>query len=113
VSTAADPGADSPGKVAIVAVSGDSAKNGPTLITSMAMPGSVSRVAYDEATEMAHVLGRTPDGRAATIYVIEPHARSVYADARLPIEPTAWAVDVNRPYPTDDRQQILVFDGTG
>jgi hypothetical protein len=37
----------------------------------------------------------------------------VYADARLPIEPTAWVMDVARPYPTDDREQILVFDGAG
>ena len=79
----------------------------------MEMPGAVSRVAYDDATEMVHVLGRTPDGSAATIYVIEPHANAVYADARLPFEPEAWAVDVDRPYPTDDRQQILVFDGAG
>ena len=113
VATDPDPASKDQGRISIVAVGGTQAANGPTLIESMAMPGRVTRVAYDDATEMVHVLGRTPDGSAATIYVIEPHARAVYADARLPIEPTAWAVDVDRPYPSDDRQQILVFDGVG
>jgi hypothetical protein len=101
------------GRIAIVGVAGSSASNGPALLESMPMPGPVTRVAYDDATQMVHVLGRTPDATAATVYVIEPHARAVYADARLPIEPTAWAMDAVRPYPTDDREQILVFDGAG
>ena len=113
VATDPDPATGAKGRIAIVAVGGDAAKNGPALLESMKMPGIVSKVAYDDATEMVHVLGRTPDGSAATVYVIEPHARSVYADARLPIEPTAWAMDAARPYPTDDREQILVFDGAG
>ncbi len=113
VSVDPDPAVAEQGRMAIVAIGGDAAKNGPTVTATMAMPGPVTRVAYDDATEMVHVLGRTPDGTAATIYVIEPHANAVYADARLPFDPTAWAIDVNRPYPTDDRQQILVFDGTG
>jgi hypothetical protein len=113
VTTDPDPATAAKGKIAIVAVGGDAAANGPALLESMAMPGPVSRVAYDDATEMVHVLGRTPDGSAATVYVIEPHARAVYADARLPIEPSAWAIDVERPYPTDDREQILVFDAAG
>ncbi|MEO5940640.1 MAG: phospholipid carrier-dependent glycosyltransferase, partial [Candidatus Limnocylindrales bacterium] len=113
VSVDPDPATEDRGKIAIVAVGGDSAKNGPALLESMKMPGPLTRVAYDDATEMVHALGRSPDGSAATVYVIEPHARAVYADARLPIEPSAWAIDVARPYPTDDRQQILVFDGAG
>jgi hypothetical protein len=113
VATSPDPATTAKGRIALVAVAGDAAKNGPTLVESMQMPGPVSRVAYNEATQMVHAMGRTPDGTSATVYVIEPHARSVYADARLPIEPTAWAMDVARPYPTDDREQILVFDGAG
>ncbi|MEA2520213.1 MAG: hypothetical protein QOF49_2293 [Chloroflexota bacterium] len=101
------------GRLVVVPVAGDPAKNGPAVIATMEMPGPVTRVAYDPATEMIHVLGRTPDGTAATVYVIEPHARSVYADARLPIEPTAWALDAARAYPSADRQQLLVFDGAG
>jgi predicted membrane-bound dolichyl-phosphate-mannose-protein mannosyltransferase len=108
-----EPDSDELGKIAIVAVAGDAAKNGPALLVSMEMPGPVTRVAYDAATEMVHVLGRTPDGAAATVYAIEPHARAVYADARLPIEPTTWVMDATRPYPTDDRQEILAFDGSG
>jgi hypothetical protein len=113
VSVDPDPATDEKGQIAIVAVGGDDAKNGPALVASMEMPGPVTRVAYDDATEMVHVLGRTPDGSAATVYVIEPHARSVYADARLPIEPAAWVMDSARPYPTDDRQEILAFDSSG
>ncbi|HEX2754368.1 MAG TPA: phospholipid carrier-dependent glycosyltransferase, partial [Candidatus Limnocylindrales bacterium] len=118
VSVDPDPAVKEKGRIAIVAVGGDQAKNGPAVVDTMAMPGPVTKVAYDDATEMVHVLGRTPDGTASTIYVIQPHADpgpqpAVYADARLPFDPSAWAVDVNRPYPTDDRQQILVFDGEG
>ena len=58
----------------------------------MAMPGPVTRVAYDDATEMVHVLGRTPDGSASTIYVIETHAKAVFADAacRSTRRPGPW-----------------------
>ena len=113
VATDPDPATDQLGRLAIVAVGGDQAKNGPALIATMEMPGPVTRVAWNDATEMAHVLGRTPDGTASTVYVIEPHGRAVYADARLPFEPTAWVLDAARPYPTDDRQQILAFDSVG
>ncbi len=113
VTTDPDPATHELGRISIVAVSGDNAKNGPSVLATMAMPGPVTRVAYDDATEMVHVLGRTPDGSSPTIYVIEPHARSVFADARLPFEPTAWATDVARPYPTDDREQILAFGPAG
>jgi 4-amino-4-deoxy-L-arabinose transferase-like glycosyltransferase len=113
VATDPDPASDDPGRISIVAVGGDAAKNGASLVRTLGMPGPVARVGYDDATEMVHVLGRTPAGDAATIYVIEPHADAVYADAKLPFEPTAWALDVNRADPTDDRQQILVFDGAG
>jgi hypothetical protein len=110
-----DPDAVDPahGRIAIVAVGGDQAKDGPSLVQTFKMPGTVSRVVYDDATQMVHVLGRTTDRSAATIYVVEPHGKAVYADARLPFEPAAWAVDVNRPYPTDDRQQILAFNPDG
>src|SRR4029079_6702533 len=113
VATDPDPTTHVKGRIAIVAVSGDAAKNGPVLLESIKMPGTVRRLPHDDATEMVHVLGRTPDGSAPTVYVIEAHARAVYADARLPIEPTAWVMDSSRPYPTDDREQILVFDGAG
>ena len=74
------------------------------------------RVAYDEATEMVHVLGRTPGRRAAaTIYVIEPHATAGGLRRRPPAVRAGGlgASTSTRPYPTDDRQQILAFDGAG
>lgn len=113
VATDPDPQTTQKGRISIVAVGGNAAKDGPVVLESMAMPGPVTRVAYDEATEMVHVLGRTPDGSASTVYVIEPHARAVYADARLPFEPSAWAIDALRMYPSSDREQILAFSDTG
>ncbi|HET9613768.1 MAG TPA: hypothetical protein VFP22_03055, partial [Candidatus Limnocylindrales bacterium] len=84
VATDPDKASATPGRIAIVAVGGDPAKNGAAYQTAMAMPGAVTRVAWDDATEMVHVLGTTPDGSASTVYVIEPHGNAVYADARLP-----------------------------
>ena len=50
-----------------------------------------------------------------TVYVIEPHANAVYADAVLPAgssrRPGRWTS--TRTYPTEDRQQILVVRGAG
>ena len=101
-----------PGGVAIIAAGGDAAKDGPVLQRTLPLPGQGSRVAYDNASQMIHVLGRAPDGQPGwTIYVIETHGNAVFADARLPFEPTAWAIDIAKAYPTDDRQQILAFGG--
>ena len=75
VATDPDPTTGAPGRIAFVTTAGNVAKNGPVYTAAMAMPGPVTRVLYDEATEMVHVLGRTPDGSSSTIYVIEPHAR--------------------------------------
>jgi Gpi18-like mannosyltransferase len=102
-----------PGEVAVITVGGDSAKDGPVLQRTIPLPAKGTRVAYDEASQMVHVLGATPDGAGWTIYVIEPHANAVFADARLPFEPSAWAIDVAKPYPSTDRQQILAFAGDG
>ena len=49
------------GRIEQVVVGGDTAKDGPRLGLPMQMPGAVSRVLYDDATQMVHVLGRTPD----------------------------------------------------
>ena len=104
-----------PGSVAIIAVGGDAAKNGPVLQRSLPMPAVGTRVAYDDASQMVHVLGPTPDGTGWTIYVIQTAGdpNAVFADARLPFEPSAWAMDVSRAYPSTDRQQILAFGGGG
>ena len=116
-------GADDPG-YEIVAVGGDSADNGPVAIGGRRpLPGVGSSVAYDDATQQIHVLGRAlapeapqaADADGWTVYVIEPHANAVYADARLPagIEPAAWALDVESDYPAEDREQLLVFGADG
>ena len=75
-------------------------------------------VVYDAASQMVHIFGLAPGATAGgpwTVYVVEPHGNAVFADARLPdgFVPTAWGADFNPDYPSDDRQQLLVFDGAG
>ena len=38
-------------------------------------------------------------GRGTTVYVVEPHGKSVFADHKLPFEPSAWVLDHNGDYP--------------
>ena len=108
----------------VIAIAGDAAKSGPvTLGARHPLPGPGTRVAYDDATQQIHVLGQAyaPPGSAPaagegwTVYVIEPHANAVYADARLPVDldPVAWALDVESQYPSDDREELLVFGADG
>ncbi len=77
------------------------------------MPGVVDRIAFNEATQLVHVLGRTPDGTASTVYVVEPRGNSVFADAALPFDPVAWAMDTAAAYPSEDREQLLLFAADG
>ena len=85
----------------------------PSLSQTVWMPAAISRVTYDAASQIVHALGRTPDGTGATVYVVEPRGNSVFADARLPFTPAAWATDVNPDLPATDREQLLVFGGDG
>jgi hypothetical protein len=85
----------------------------PTMLTTFAMPGQVRKVTFDAATKMVHVLGRTPDGTAETVYVVEPHANATYADAQLPFASVAWAIDATHDYPSSDREAILVASADG
>ncbi|HEX7471974.1 MAG TPA: phospholipid carrier-dependent glycosyltransferase [Candidatus Limnocylindrales bacterium] len=85
----------------------------PSVETTIKMPGPVTRVTFDAASVIVHALGTTPDGTASTVYAVEPHANSVFADARLPFAPAAWATDVQEDYPSADRQAILAFDAAG
>ncbi len=96
-----------------IADSSSGAPKPPDLLTSFPMPGQVSKVVFDEATKMVHVLGRTPDGSAETVYVVEPHGNAIYADAQLPITSVAWALDANHDYPSTDREQLLVASADG
>lgn len=101
----------------VIAVGGDDAEGGPTARGNHPLPGLGSLVAYDPASQMVHILGRAPPpaGEAWTVYVVEPHGNAVFADAQLPdgFRPSAWGSDFNPEYPSEDRQQILVFDAAG
>jgi len=100
-------------EVAVVAVSGDQAKDGPRQSTTMDLPESGSRIVYDAAAEMVEVLSVATDGSGSRVYVIEPHGKSVFADHRLPFAPSAWALDTSSDYPTESRGAILAFSSSG
>ena len=102
----------------VIAVGGDSAKDGPVDKGPNPLPGLGSLIAYDEASQMVHILGLAPGAPSTgpwTVYVVEPHGNAVFADAKLPagFVPSAWGADFNPDYPSQDRQQLLVFDGAG
>ena len=100
---------------AVVDLGQDAEDKGPSIANTYPLPGLGSRIGYDEPTRQVHILGRTPDGSGSTVYVVEPHANAVYADARLPFDPSAWAFDIDEGRPGGDRQQLLAFgaDGSG
>jgi Gpi18-like mannosyltransferase len=115
-------------RIAKVAISGKSAENGPVYLGQFQLPSRGSWVYYDQATQMIHVLAEraSADGEAIdqpsprpstashTIYVIEPHADAVYADAPIDIgAPVALVLDDNQRYPATDRQEFLAFDAEG
>ncbi len=85
----------------------------PSVDQTVWMPAAITRVTYDAASQIVHALGRTPDGSGWTVYVVEPRGNSVFADARLPFDPTTWATDANADLPATDREQLLVFGGDG
>ena len=91
----------------------DSGERSPQLVKSLTMPGEVRRVLFDDASQQVHVLGAAPDGSGDTIYVVEPNGIAVYADARLPLATTSWAMDSDLQRPAGDRQQILTFAADG
>jgi hypothetical protein len=107
----------------IILVGGEDAEAGPVDRGSHPLPGLGTWVAFDAATQQVHIMGLAPpsaggEGTASdrwTVYVIEPHANAVYADALLPdgFVPAAWAMDVEPEHQAEDRQDLLVFDGDG
>ncbi len=110
--TTHDPTTDEP-QVLVVAVAGTPAAGGPSVTDTIPMPGPGSRVLFDAAAEMVEVQGTTPDGSGATVYVIEPHGKSVFADQKVPFAPSAIVLDHNPDYPTANRGQILAFGADG
>ncbi|CAN5746455.1 hypothetical protein BH24CHL8_BH24CHL8_03990 [soil metagenome] len=89
------------------------AEGGPRTGSVVPMPGEISDVLYDEATNLVHAVGFTPDGEAHTAYVIEPHGNAVFADARLPFEPRVALMDIQPERPADDRQALLALSADG
>jgi Gpi18-like mannosyltransferase/4-amino-4-deoxy-L-arabinose transferase-like glycosyltransferase len=103
---------------------GASASDDPVLLTSFRLPGDrVGPVYFDHASRMVHAVGSVSGDSAwgnntagaPTVYVIEPHANppAIYADAELPYEPVAIALDDAREYPSTDRQQLLALSADG
>ena len=86
---------------------------GTTLGGTLQMPGAVRDVAWDESSNIIHVLGRTADGSSDTVYVVEPNGNAVFADARLPFSTVAMALDTQPQRPAQDRQQLLAVDSAG
>lgn len=105
----------------LVAVGGDPAADGPVSLGAHPLPGLGSRVLYDEASQQVHILGLVPGDRAGsavapwTVYVVEPHGNAVYADAVLPasMRPAGWAPDLEPQYPSEDRQELIVYGTDG
>jgi Gpi18-like mannosyltransferase len=90
----------------------------PRIDRSYVLPGArAGRAYYDLASRMVHVEGSVPGSTAETgadtVYVIEPHGNSIYADAQLPFVPAAMVMDENQQYPSTDREQLLAFDAGG
>ncbi len=84
-----------------------------SLGSAMAMPSTVTQVIWNPATTYVHVLGRSQDGAAPTVYVVEPRSNSVFADARLGFEPAALVIDTQPDRPAEDRADLLAIDGAG
>ena len=105
---------EGPKYVVIIAKRGEE----PRVDRTETLPGSIAgRAFYDLATRMVHLEGSVPgsvgETGTRTIYVIEPHANAIYADAALPYVPTAIVLDENQLYPSSDREQLLAFDQGG
>jgi hypothetical protein len=85
----------------------------PSVGQVLTMPGAIRDVFANPAAALVHVLGTTPDGSANTLYVIEPHSNSIFADAALPFAPQTVLMDVQPRRPATDRLDALAISGTG
>jgi hypothetical protein len=94
-----------------LAVVGGVDGNTPFVEAMMPMPGPVRDVRWNASTNLVHVLGE--EAGRPTIYVVEPHGRSVFADAELPMAPVAWGLDVRPLDPARDGQQAVAVGAEG
>jgi hypothetical protein len=108
--------------VTVIKTGGKSGSEPGAVQASIPMPGAGTWVGYNSATQEIHVLGRQPaegsgpfdrSGDGWTVYSIETHANAVFADAPLPFEPVATAMDTNDLYPSADREQVVALDAQG
>jgi dolichyl-phosphate-mannose--protein O-mannosyl transferase len=88
--------------------------SGPVNRNTIPLPDGAAATAvfWNEPSNLVHVLGRTADGQP-TVYVIEPNGDSLFADAVLPFEPVALAMDTQPERPSDDRTQLLAVAADG
>jgi 4-amino-4-deoxy-L-arabinose transferase-like glycosyltransferase len=109
--------ADSGPRYHVMTVGGDKAPADVSAGPSYPLPGAGSAVRWDPGSQHVHILGEPPAGAGAsapaTVYVIEPHANAVYADAPLTFEPAALVMDTNELFPSSDRQQVLALSTSG
>ena len=100
-------------EITVVAITGEKADAGPEQIDDFALPAAGTRVVYDDASELVEVLGGRPDADGSTVYVIEPHGRSVFADHAVPFGAVALALDHNALYPSSSHGSLLAFGAGG
>jgi hypothetical protein len=108
--------ADSGPRYHVMTVGGDDASADVSAGPSYPLPGAGSAVRWNPGSQHVHVLGEptgAAEGAMATVYVIEPHANAVYADATLPFEPAALVMDTNELFPSSDRQEVVALSASG
>ncbi|HVL53048.1 MAG TPA: phospholipid carrier-dependent glycosyltransferase [Vitreimonas sp.] len=101
----------------VMTVGGEGATGTVTAGGNYPLPGAGSVVRWNDATQQVHIVGSPPENRSeaggATVYVIEPHANAVYADAQLPFEPAAVVIDANALFPSSAGREILALSASG
>lgn len=85
---------------------------GPIARDTTELPGAGGPVLWNDTATLIHVAGTTADG-APTVWVIEPHGDSLFADARLPFAPVALAMDLQPERPGDDRTALITVAEDG
>ncbi len=110
--TTLDPTTQAP-EISIIAISGEKGVDGPEQMEDFPLPAAGSDVVYDVAAQLVEVLGITPDGTGTTVYIVEPHGRSVFADHELPFAPAALALDHNKDWPAVSHGTLLALGANG